>query len=203
MNSRIIITLACVALAFAAKAEYQPMASKALLEKRITEVNTNIETKLSKLRSDVTELIYARFNAETNAASIKSKNSQIALNLYFQSLRDINMASCTNVGEYVKSATDENLKGLYLAWDGKRSNGLTCATNTYADVAAWQYVQFSGNTTNVELYVTTGAGERYNLSSPWRSRERTYTCTTNANRTLVLQYTRFDDKSYDIIMGRE
>lgn len=210
MNSRIVVTLAAVALALFANAQttYQPMVSKPLLEKRIHEVNTNINTKLAKLRIDVHDMIEARYAVETNASEIAKKNADIMMRKYGYAIRgdDVWYANCTNRGETIISpTTDGKLLGLYMSWDRKNHNGYACATNAYANIASWQkrIITDGGATTNVDFFITTGDGERYNLSSGWRIKERTYTCTTNSSRIITVRYDLFDDVSHRILLGLE
>lgn len=210
MNIRNIIALACVALAFAARADYQPMASKALLEKRITEVNTNINAKLAKLRDDVRDMIDARYAVETNTSEIAKKNADIMTRLMGYELRgaDYYYANCTNIGAVVEySSTAKNLRGTYMTWDKTWHNKYAVATNAFANVAAWQksFLASDGTVTNAELFVTTGDGERYNLStnSNWKSRRSTYICTTNDTRKIDLRHVLLDDVSHRILLGKE
>lgn len=200
--------LVCAAVAGATGAVFaqaQPMASRKLLEKRITDVSTNLSMKISKAKEDLIDIVASYHTTDANTQAIAKKNAQIAFRLFSYAIQDINMPTCTNIGECVRSATDSRYEGCYMAWDGKRG-WTTCATNAYAGICSWQKVAVSGSTTNYTLWVTTPDGERYDCITPvgnGTSFVRTYVCTTNDTRKMELRRARFDDESYRVIMGIE
>ena len=190
---------------FAAVAASEQMASKKLVDKRAYEVSTNLTMKLAKAKEEILDLVASLHATSTNDETIARKNSTILCNLAACAIADVNMPTCTNVGERVESSTEAKYKGCYLAWNGKRG-WTTCATNAYAGICSWQKVSIDGATTNYTLWVTTPEGERYDcISSPSfnPANLRTYVCTTNNSRRIALRSTRLDEASYKIVMGIE
>lgn len=212
MNTKKIVLSAALAAttcgaALAARAEAQPMASRRLLEKRITDVSTNLSMKICKAKEELIDLMASYHSVDTNTQTIAKKNAEITYRLFGYALQDIKMPTCTNIGERVTSATESKYEGCYLAWDGKRG-WTTCATNAYAGICSWQKVAVDGTTTNYTLWVTTPEGERYDCITPIDPSStsllrRTYICTTNNTRKVELRRAFFDDESYRAIMGIE
>ena len=212
MNTKKIVLSAALAAttcgaALAARAEAQPMASRRLLEKRITDVSTNLSMKICKAKEELIDLMASYHSVDTNTQTIAKKNAEITYRLFGYALQDIKMPTCTNIGERVTSATESKYEGCYLAWDGKRG-WTTCATNAYAGICSWQKVAVDGTTTNYTLWVTTPEGERYDCMTPIDPSStsllrRTYICTTNNTRKVELRRAFFDDESYRAIMGIE
>ena len=206
MLSAALAAITCGA-ALVARAEAQPMASRRLLEKRITDVSTNLSMKICKAKEELIDLMASYHSVDTNTQTIAKKNAEITYRLFGYALQDIKMPTCTNIGERVTSATESKYEGCYLAWDGKRG-WTTCATNAYAGICSWQKVAVDGTTTNYTLWVTTPEGERYDCITPIDPSStsllrRTYICTTNNTRKVELRRAFFDDESYRAIMGIE
>lgn len=201
-----LVCAAVAGAAGAARAEARPMASRSLLEKRITDVSTNLSMKICKAKEELIDLMASYHSVDTNTQTIAKKNAEITYRLFGYALQDIKMPTCTNIGERVTSATESKYEGCYLAWDGKRG-WTTCATNSYAGICSWQKMAVDGTTTNYTLWVTTPEGERYDCVTPIdpssTSFVRTYICTTNNTRKVELRRAFFDDESYRVILGIE
>lgn len=188
----------------AALAATQQMASKTLVEKRIAETTTNLTGKIAALRSEILELIAARKQASSNETSAAAKNFAVSTLLFAEELKNNKWADCPYVGDYVYEATDSRYDKTYLVSDKKSrvEDGWTVywATNAYVGICSYEKVKIAGGTTNFLPYILTPDGERYDRVYV-KAQSRTFACTTNDQRKIVLQYRRLPEEAFRIIMG--
>ena len=210
MNTKKIVLSAALAATTcgAALAATQQMASKTLVEKRIAETTTNLTEKIAALRTEIIDLLAAQRQAASNETSSAAKDFTIASILVTEELKNNNWADCPYIGDYVADATDSRYSGTYLASSNQKriEDGWTIywATNTYIGLCSYQAGKIDGGTTNLLQYVLTPDGERYERVRPYsKALSRTFACTTNDQRKIVLAYRKFNEEAFRIIMGMD
>ena len=210
MRKSLLAILACgVALASLAQGVYQPMASKALLERRVSEVSSNMTAKIAELQQAI-EASASNLMAAVKLATVPeaSRRSQQTSGVLSEILGDV-FADNPNRGLRVSGPLGDGTINAFLAHDGTERTP-ACYTNALYDVACWETAIVSGDTTNYTYVATTGSGERFeqtacmtNALNEFVGSRYTLSCTTNSARALTLVGVDLSDVARKLILSAE
>ena len=210
-----ILAAAVAATAYgAAVAAPQQMASRELVERRISETTSNLVAKIDELRKEL--IVDLELNVETNKLSTEDEHFQRVFSALSNNMA-VNMELITQakgggtnlvyLGDCVADATEDLYKGCFLADPGvvlKEGDWTTyCATNAYTGLCSYQKGRVDGAATNVVEYILTADGERYDRTKRDGDTKivRTFVCTTNDARVIVCRYVKLSKKARNLILG--
>ena len=225
MKNMIVSITALAALCVASYAEnseppatIQPMASKALLERRFGELKAEIDELRHSLTNGIghghhtfTNRLHTDFDALQNALTNHPPLGPVfpvvdpALE-QAQSINESIMFDCvlgdkntlTNTAEVILESTERYYYPTFMVWDKGEGNP-ACTTNAFCNTYCFRYREDNGY--RYELF--TGMGEKYVGTSSTESGRRVLVCTTNENKTVILGLTRVSLKSWKKCMGIE
>lgn len=198
---RIAIIFVLSLVAFLANAQaYQPMVSRALLDKRITEVNSNVNATAQELRSALDRV---------QTMLISNANAMAQYELPATDKQNMDVASCLLSGSYF---TDAHTPGLYLrgcsreyncylAWD-KVARNPSCYSNKLTHVYCWLQTSVSGSTTNESYTLTTPDGSSFGQSQLIPPNKVVLTSTTNSAYKVQLDKIELFQSAWDVILGQ-
>lgn len=195
----IIFVLSLVASLANAQA-YQPMVSRALLDKRITEVNSNMNAKAEELRAALDRV---------QTMLLSNANAMAQYELPQPQKQNMDVARCLLSGSYF---ADERTPGLYvncglkeyncyLAWD-KVARNPSCYSNKLTHVYCWLQTSVSGSATNESYTLTTPDGSSFGQSQLIPPNKVVLTSTTNSAYKARLDKIELFQSAWDVILGQ-
>lgn len=200
---RIAIIFVLSLVAFLANAQaYQPMVSRALLDKRITEVNSNIDARAAMLK---TALDKVRTTLLSNSTSIAKWDLKPSVRQTLDVCRaelgtDIFSGEAID-GLYIPSAYDKHLVS-FLAWDKVERNP-AFFSNKVTNITCWRTTTTIGGVTNDNYTLTLPSGSRFTQSGTVSGNESAkLTCTTNSSQSIYIKRHPLCDDAWNIILGQ-
>ena len=200
---RIAIIFVLSLVAFLANAQaYQPMVSRALLDKRITEVNSNIDARAAMLKTALDKVRTTLLSNTTDVAKWDLKPSARQTLDVCRAELGIDMASVeTTDGLYIPNAYDKKLVS-FLAWDKVERNP-SVFSNKVTNIVCWRTRMTSGGTTNETYALELPGGARFVQVGAVSGNELAkLTCTTNSSQSIYVKRHPLCDDAWNIILGQ-